>query len=54
MRGIYDVCHREGLRWHNIYTPHFRNTGTGIQATLTLYLRNMRGHKVGINDGRDL
>jgi hypothetical protein len=51
MRRIYDVCHRDALRWHDIYIPNFRNTGTGMSEILMLYLRNMRDHNVGNTDG---
>jgi hypothetical protein len=54
MRGIYDVCQRDGLRWHDIYIASFMNIGTVIQAILRLCLRNLRGSNVGITDGRDL
>jgi hypothetical protein len=36
------------------YIPSFMKTGKGIQAILTFYLRNFRGCKVGIIDGREL
>jgi hypothetical protein len=37
-----------------IYISIFMKTGTGVQAILRFYLRNLRGCNVGITDGRDL
>jgi hypothetical protein len=37
-----------------MYIPSFTKTGTGVQAILKLYLRNLRGYNVGITDGKDL
>jgi hypothetical protein len=53
MREIYDIRHRDGLRWHDINIPSFMNIGTGIQAVSRFYLRNLRGCYVGTTD-RDL
>jgi hypothetical protein len=39
---------------HMIYLPSFMKTGTGVQAILRFYLRNLRGRDVGITNGRDL
>jgi hypothetical protein len=33
---------------------NFMMIGTGVQAILRFFLRNLRGCNVGITDGRDL
>jgi hypothetical protein len=40
--------------WHYIYVLSFMKIGTGVQAVLRIFLRNLRGFNVGITDGRDL
>jgi hypothetical protein len=37
-----------------IYIPSFMKIGTGVQAILRLDLRNLRGYRVDITNGRDL
>jgi hypothetical protein len=37
-----------------IYIQRFMKIGTGVQAILRFYLRNLRGCNVGITDGKDL
>jgi hypothetical protein len=37
-----------------IYIPNFIKIGIGVQAVLRFCLRNLRGHNIGITDGRDL
>jgi hypothetical protein len=38
-----------------IYIPHFTKTGTGVQAILRFYFRNLKGcMNAGITGGRDL
>jgi hypothetical protein len=54
MGEIYDVSHYHGLGWHDICTKSFVNTGTGVQAILRFYLRNLRGRNVGITDWQDI
>jgi hypothetical protein len=54
MRGFYDVCHEDGLRWHEIYLPSFVKIDTGFQAILRFYLRNFNGYNVCITDRRVL
>jgi hypothetical protein len=50
MRGIYDVRHWDGLRLHDIYISIFIKTDTGVQAILSLRLRNLKDW----NNGNDL
>jgi hypothetical protein len=41
--------------WHDIfYIPSFMKTGTGVQAILSFFLRNLRGCNAGITDETDL
>jgi hypothetical protein len=42
MRGIYDLLHWAGLRWHDIYIPISMNIATGVQAMLRFCLTNLR------------
>jgi hypothetical protein len=37
-----------------MYIPNFIKIGTGVQATLRCFLRNLRGCNVGVTVGRDL
>jgi hypothetical protein len=37
-----------------MYIPSFMKIGTGVQAILRLYLRNLRGYNVDITGGKDL
>jgi hypothetical protein len=37
-----------------IYIPNFVKIGTGIQAILRFYLRNMKYCKVSVTDRKDL
>jgi hypothetical protein len=53
MGGIYNVCHFDGLRWHDIYIQSFKKINSGVQAVVRLYLRNLRGCNVDNTDGRD-
>jgi hypothetical protein len=36
-----------------IYIPSFTRIGTGVQAILRFFIRNVRGCNVHITDGRD-
>jgi hypothetical protein len=36
-----------------IYVPSFMNIGTGVQANIGFYLRNLSGCNVGITDVRN-
>jgi hypothetical protein len=40
--------------YDTIYMPSFMKIGTGVQETLRICLSNLRGHNVGISEGRDL
>jgi hypothetical protein len=53
-RGIYGVLRSDGLRSHDIYVAAFVEIYTSVKAILRFCLRNLRGCKVGICDGRDL
>jgi hypothetical protein len=45
---IYEVCHWDGLRWHNIlYIQSFMKTSTCVQAILSLRHSNLKGCNVG-------
>jgi hypothetical protein len=35
------------------YIPSFMKIGTGVQAILRLFLRNLRGCNIGITEGRN-
>jgi hypothetical protein len=37
-----------------IYTPSFMKIGRGVQETLRVHLGSLRGHNIGISEGRDL
>jgi hypothetical protein len=37
-----------------IYLPSFMEIGTGVQAILWVFLRNLRGCNVGITEGRGI
>jgi hypothetical protein len=52
MGGISDVRHYHDLGWNDMYIPSFVKIGTGVQAILRFYLRNLRGFNVGITDGK--
>jgi hypothetical protein len=52
IEGIDDLRRWDGFMWHDILTK-FHEDGTGIQAILRFYPRNLRGCNVGITDGRD-
>lgn len=54
MRKIYDICHWNDLRWHDINIPSFMKTHIGIRAILRFRLCDLRGFNAGISDGRDL
>jgi hypothetical protein len=54
LRGIYDVRHSDGPRWHDIYVPSFEKFDTDIQAILRLYFRNVRDFTVSFTDRGDL
>jgi hypothetical protein len=54
MKGIYDVRHWDGPRWHDIYThTRFHENWHRLSSNIMFCLRNMRGCNVGITDGRD-
>jgi hypothetical protein len=44
----------EMASWGMIYFPSCMKTGTGVQAILTICLRNLKGCNIGITNGRDL
>jgi hypothetical protein len=37
-----------------MYKPSFMKNGAGVQAILRLYLKDVRGFNVGINDVKEL
>jgi hypothetical protein len=51
MRGINDVSHRDGLRWHDIYISGFMEIDKDMGEILRLCLRNLRGCNVGNTAG---
>jgi hypothetical protein len=54
MGRIYDACHWDDLRWHDICIPSYMKFDTGVQAILRLGLNNLKGCNVGITDRKDL
>jgi hypothetical protein len=53
MREIYELCHWDGLRWHDIHTKFredwFRNSGN-----IKVLTQQFDRLYVGITDARDL
>jgi hypothetical protein len=53
MGVIYELCFEMAL-CGMMYVPSFVNIGASVQVILRFRLRNLKGCKFGITDGRDL